>query len=195
MANSNITTRRNQPAPLARRFAEWDPFERMRELMQLDPFQDLPRRWLTDEATSLYSPRFDVREEKDGFVIQADLPGIKEEDVDVSITGNRLTVSGKREEEQVDESDSYYSRERTFGTFARSFTLPDNVDTDQIQANMQGGVLSLRIQKSAESQRKKIPLRASGNGGQGGEKAQPAAGNGGEKAQASTEKSQSKSKP
>jgi HSP20 family protein len=99
MPNSDITTRRNQPAPLARRLAEWDPFERMRELMQLDPFQGMPRLWLNDEVTSPYTPRFDVREEKDGFVIKADLPGIEEEDVDISITGNRLTVSGKREED------------------------------------------------------------------------------------------------
>jgi HSP20 family protein len=163
---ANIVPRRDQPAPLARRFGEWDPFERMRELMQWDPFQELPRRWFGEDA-SVYTARFDVREEKDAFVFQADLPGIKEDDVDISITGNRLTVSGKREHETVNESQSYYCRERSYGSFTRSFTLPDSVNADQIQANMQDGVLSLRIPKSPDAQPKKIPLKA-GNGGEKG---------------------------
>ena len=158
---ANIT---RNPAPLARRFGEWDPFERMRELMQWDPFQEMPRRWLGGEE-SAYIPTFDVKEEKDAFVFKADLPGIKEQDVDVSITGNRLTVSGKRQEEKVDESESYYCRERSYGSFSRSFTLPDSVNSDQIQASMQEGVLSLRIPKSPEAQPKKIALKP-GNGGE-----------------------------
>lgn len=167
---ANIVTRRNQPAPIARRFAEWDPFERMRELMQWDPFQDLPQRWLGGAGPEIYTPTFDVREEKEAFVFKADLPGIKEEDVDLSITGNRLTVSGKREEENVDERESYYCRERSYGSFTRTFTLPDSVDADQIQASMQDGVLSLRLPKSPEAQPKKIALKA-GNGGEQSEQA------------------------
>jgi HSP20 family protein len=161
---ANIVPRRDQPAPVARRFGEWDPFERMRQLMQWDPFQELPRRWFGEDV-SVYTPRFDVREENDAFVFKADLPGIKEDDVDISVTGNRLTVSGKREEESVKEAESYYCRERSFGSFARSFTLPDSVNTDQIQADMHDGVLSLRIPKSPEAQPKKIPLKV-GNGGE-----------------------------
>lgn len=166
---ANIVPRRTQPAPIARRFGEWDPFERMRDLMQWDPFQELPRRWLGGEAAELFSPTFDVREEKDAFIFKADLPGIKEEDVDISITGNRLSVSGKREQENVDESDSYYCRERSYGSFSRTFTLPDSVNADQIQANMQDGVLSLRLPKSPEAQPKKIALKP-GNGGQKADK-------------------------
>jgi HSP20 family protein len=166
---TGITPRRNQPAPLARAFGDWDPFERMRELMQWDLFSDLPRRWFGEDVSPLYTPRFDVREEKDALVFKADLPGIKEEDVDVSITGNRLTVSGKREEEGevVDESQSYYCRERSYGSFSRSFTLPEEVDADQVQASMKDGVLSLRIPKSPTAQPKKIQLK-SGNGDDGG---------------------------
>jgi HSP20 family protein len=108
-----------------------------------------------------------VRKEKEAFTIKADLPGIKEDDVDISITGNRLTVSGKREEETVDESDSYYCRERSHGSFSRSFTLPDTVNAEQIQADMQDGVRNLRVPKSPESQPKKIPLNLkTGNGGE-----------------------------
>src|SRR6188768_2851945 len=99
---ANIVPRRNQPAaPLTRRFGEWDPFERMRELMQWDPFQDLPGRWFGSDVA--FAPTFDVKEEKDAFTFKADLPGFKQEDVDISITGNRLTISGKREEEATSE--------------------------------------------------------------------------------------------
>jgi HSP20 family protein len=161
---ANIT-RRDQPATLTRRFGEWDPFERMRELMQWDPFQDLPQRWFGGDLGASYTPRFDVREEKDAFVFNADVPGLKEDDVNISVTGNRLTVSGKREEETVNESESYYCRERSYGSFARSFTLPDSVNADQIQATMKDGVLSLRVPKSPEAQPKRIPLK-SGNGGE-----------------------------
>jgi HSP20 family protein len=164
---ANIVTRGGQQAPLARHFGEFDPFERMRELMAWDPFQALPRRWFGEESTPQYIPRFDVKEEKDAFVIKADLPGMKEEDLDISVTGNHLTISGKREAEEVKESDTYYFRERMSGSFARSFTLPDNVSSDQIQANMQNGVLGLSIPKSAESKPKRIQLKSgNGNGGE-----------------------------
>lgn len=156
---ANIATRRNQPAPVARGFGEWDPFERMRELMQWDPFQD-PWRWLGGERAASYTPTFDVRAEKDALVIKADLPGIKQDDIDISITGNRLTVSGKREEERVEEGESYECRERSYGSFSRSFTLPDSIDADEVQAEMHDGVLTLRLAKSPEAQPKKIPLVA-----------------------------------
>lgn len=156
---ANIATRRNQAAPITRRFGEWDPFEQMRELMQWDPFQELPRRWLGGEGAEVFTPTFDVREEKDAFVFKADLPGIKEKDVEISITGNRLTVSGKREQENVEERESYYCRERSYGSFSRTFTLPDSVDADKIEANMQDGVLTLRLPKSPEAQPKKIALK------------------------------------
>jgi HSP20 family protein len=159
--------RGNQQAPIARRFGEIDPVERMRDLLTWDPFQGPLRRWFGEEAAAtLYAPTFDVKEETDAFVIKADLPGIKEEDLDITVTGNRLTVSGKREEERVEEAGAYYFRERSNGAFTRSFVLPDDVNSDQIQANMQDGVLTLRIPKAPESQPKKIALKSgNGNGG------------------------------
>jgi len=166
---ANIIHRGSQQAPIARRFGEFDPFERMRELLAWDPFQGPARRWFGEESAQLYTPSFDVKEERDAFVIKADLPGIKDEDLDISVTGNRLTISGKREAEKVEETDAYYFRERSSGSFNRSFTLPENVNSDQIQANMAEGVLSLRIPKAAESQPKKIALK-SGNGNGGGKK-------------------------
>jgi HSP20 family protein len=73
-------------------------------------------------------------------------------------------ISGQREEEKADESKSYYTRERSFGSFSRAFTLPDSIDSDHIEASMRDGVLQVTIPKSSESQPKKIPL-AKGDGG------------------------------
>lgn len=160
---ASLAPRQSPPAPVARRLGEWDPFERMRDLLAFDPLQDLSRLWF-GEAASTFAPRFDAREDKDCFVIKADVPGIKQADVDISITGNRLTISGHRQEEKVDESKSYYTRERSFGSFSRAFTLPDSIDSDHIQASMRDGVLEVRIPKRAEAQPKKIPLEAE-NGG------------------------------
>jgi HSP20 family protein len=161
---ANIVMRRNQPAaPLIRRFGEWDPFERMRELMQWEPFQDIPGRWFAGEGQ--YAPMFDVREEKDVFIFKADVPGFKQEDVEISVTGNRLTISGKRDEETANEAGSYYCRERLYGSFSRSFTLPDSVNADQIEASMTDGVLMLRVPKTAEAQPKRIAVKST-NGGE-----------------------------
>jgi len=155
--------RREEPSSsaLARPTREWDPFQTMRDLMHWDPFVEMtPRLWRGTEA--LFVPAFEVRETKDGFVFKADLPGFKEPDIDISLTGNRLNISGKRESESTEESDTYYCSERSYGSFNRSFTLPDGIDPDQIEAELKDGVLSLKVQKKAEAQPKKVSLRAGG---------------------------------
>jgi len=163
---ANIVTRRDQPAaPLAPPFGEWDPFERMRELMQWDPFREMPGRWFAAEAQ--YAPTFDMKEERDVFIIKADLPGFKQEDVDISVTGNRLNITGKRTEEVSNETGSYHYHERVHGSFSRSFTLPNSANADQIEASLNEGVLTLRMPKAVEAQPKRIPVKSSnGNGGE-----------------------------
>ena len=87
----------------------------------------------------------DVRETPDGFNCRVDLPGVKEEEVDISLTGNRLTISGQRQEETRDERDRYHSYECSYGSFSRSFMLPEGVDTDNVKAEMKDGVLNVSI--------------------------------------------------
>jgi HSP20 family protein len=93
---------------------------------------------------------------------------VKEEDIELSLNGNLLTVSGKREVEKREEGDQYFSVERSFGTFSRSFSLPDNVDVDHISADLRNGVLTAQIPKKPEAQPKKISIgkRSSSDGGQ-----------------------------
>lgn len=163
-----IIVARDQQTLPARRTGEWDPFEYLREFLQFSPFQDMPRRWLNADAGLAFAPRFDVREDTDCFVIKADIPGLKQADIEISLTNLRLCISGHREDERTEESKSYAMRERTFGSFSRDFMLPQSIDADGIEARMQDGVLEVTVPKRAESKPKKIPLQA-GNGTTNGE--------------------------
>ena len=151
--------RRDQPEGehgLTRRREWWDPFDVVRDMLTWDPFQEMRRMVAPQEGT--YLPSFDVKETKDAYLFRADLPGVKEENLDLSITGNRLTVSGKREEEQRKEEEHYFTFERRYGSFARSFTLPEGVDLEAVNAQLKNGELTIHVPKKAEHQPKKISL-------------------------------------
>jgi HSP20 family protein len=142
------------PAALMREFAR-DPFSVMREMMRWDPFREAaPLTW----GERGWAPDFDVRETKDSYVFKADLPGTKKEDIDISLIGNRLKVSGKREDEEETRGDTYYACERSYGSFVRTFTLPDTADTEHVSSNFDDGVLTLVVPKTAESKARKIQI-------------------------------------
>jgi HSP20 family protein len=133
----------------------FDPFEMMRDMMRWDPFAELGA---AGERELAFAPSFEVKETKDAYLFKADLPGVKEEDLDISLTGNRLTVSGHREEEKRDEGDRYYTYERSYGTFSRSFTLPEGVDVEHANAELKDGVLTINVAKRPEVKPKKIEV-------------------------------------
>jgi HSP20 family protein len=91
---------------------------------------------------------------------------VKEENIDVSLTGNRLTISGTREEETRDQNDRYHAYERSYGSFARSFSLPEGIDADHIQADMKNGVLSVTLPKRPEIQPRRIGIGQNAGAGQ-----------------------------
>jgi HSP20 family protein len=113
---------------------------------------------------STFSPNFDVEELKDAYVLKADLPGLTESDVDVTVTGNALTIAGKREAEQEREGQRYYAIERGYGAFSRSVTLPDGANLDELSANLKNGVLTVHVPKRPEVQPRKVTLGKSGAG-------------------------------
>jgi HSP20 family protein len=155
---ANITRRQGQQ-PMER---EWDPSRSLREWLGWDPFGEMmPMRGLGDQS---FVPQFDVKETNDAFVFKADLPGVKENDLDISLTGNRLTISGRRESEhkEGEEGSRYYCYERTSGTFSRSFTLPEGIDPEHVKADLKDGELELVVPKKPEVQPKRISL---GRGG------------------------------
>lgn len=154
---SNNVTIQKQSGPAAAtlaRPAAWDPFQSMRELFRWDPFQFGALMPLQAEAH--FAPDFEVKENKESFVFRADLPGVAEKDLQVQLNDNRLSVSGKRESERTEQNETYYASERSYGSFTRSFTLPEGVDADKAHAELKNGVLSIAIPKRPEAQPRKI---------------------------------------
>jgi len=113
-----------------------------------------------EEQPGRLTPTFEVRETKEGFVFKADVPGIKEKDLEITMTGNRLTISGKREAEKAENTDIFYARECSYGGFTRAFTLPEGTDgNNQIRAELNQGVLTLFLPKRPEQQPRRIEVR------------------------------------
>jgi len=133
-----------------------DPFRRMREMLSWDPFAEMESFMPSARA---FVPDMEVREAKDGYLIRADLPGVKEDDVSIDVSGRRLTISGRREEEHRDEGERYWAYERSYGSFSRSFTLPEGIEPDRIDANIQSGVLEVHIPKAKAEEPKRISVK------------------------------------
>ena len=129
-----------------------DPYSFARDLLGWDPF-------FGTRQVSAFSPAFEVKETTDSFVVRADLPGIEEKDLDVSLHAGVLTVSGSRQAEDRTEGESYALYERQFGSFSRSFSLPELADSERIEAKLDSGVLTLTIAKKAEAKPKKIAFK------------------------------------
>jgi HSP20 family protein len=129
----------------------WDPFEEMNRLH--DHF--FSGRGLTKEA---FRVAVDIREEDDAFHVDAEVPGLSAEDVKVDVEKNVLTLSGERNVEKEETEGTYRRVERQYGSFTRSFTLPETVDTDNISADLKDGVLALRLPKKEAPTPRKIAV-------------------------------------
>lgn len=105
-----------------------------------------------------WAPMVDITENKDAFVIQAELPGIKKEDVKVSVQDGVLTLQGERNYENTEDDDKRHRVERFYGHFSRSFTLPEHVDDENIQASYQDGVLQLTLPKQEKAKPRAIEV-------------------------------------
>src|SRR4051794_35677964 len=102
---ANIIRKNEQQEPMP---SSWEPLRLVRELMGFDPFAEMFPTANRFEGMT-FAPRFEVKETKDAYLFKADVPGIQENDLDITLTGNRVTVSGKREAEQREQSDRYYA--------------------------------------------------------------------------------------
>lgn len=108
--------------------------------------------------TSTWSPLVDIKEEKDCFLVLADVPGVKKEDIDISLENHVLTLKGERQFEQTEHHQGYTRRERTQGQFYRRFSLPQTADDAKITARYAHGVLEIRIPKREAATEKKIEI-------------------------------------
>lgn len=142
-------TNGNTPA----RYTARDPFQVARDLLSWDPF------FAGTRQASAFVPAFEVKETTDAFILKGDVPGVAEADLDIAVHNNVLTVSGSRQSEERKEGESFALYERQYGSFSRSFSLPDTADGDRVEAKLDAGVLTLTIWKKAEAKPRKIALR------------------------------------
>lgn len=134
-------------------------------LNQLHKELDRTREGGNDEgstATAEWAPAVDIKEESDKFVLQADLPGVKPEDIDISMENGVLTIKGEKKTETKNEKEGYKRVERTYGSFYRRFSLPDTANPDGISAKSNNGVLEIVIPKREAVQPKKINVTSTG---------------------------------
>lgn len=146
---SILRTRTPQAVPATA--ASLEPFRLMRDFLRWDPLLDYG-----PGAPTAFMPSFDVKEIPDAYQFRADLPGILEADLEISLEGSRLTVAGKREEEAPKEGERIHLSERSHGRFSRTFTLPEGVEGEKVVAELRNGVLTLMVPKRPEVRPRKI---------------------------------------
>ena len=119
----------------------------------------LPGIWRVFPSEEMvWAPAIDVLEQEDKFSVKVELPGVKEEDVHVSVTGDTLTIEGEKKAESEVKRKGYYYSETSYGSFSRSITIPSTVDTGKIEANYDKGVLEITLPKAPEVKTKKIKV-------------------------------------
>jgi HSP20 family protein len=149
-------------------------------VVKYDPFREL--RNLQDEMTRLFTgsrpasfnreemthgawaPSVDIFEDKDRLILEAELPGMNREDFEISVENNVITLSGERKFEKKTEGDNYHRIERSYGSFTRSFTLPQTVTADGATADFENGVLRVALPKREETKARKIEITGTGSG-------------------------------
>ncbi len=141
---------------------KWDPFremitlrDRMNRLFE-DSFSGQEKD--TDLIGSTWAPSVDIYENGNELILTAELPGMKEDDIEIKVEDNTLTLSGERKMEKDTKEENYHRIERAYGSFRRSFSLPHYIDQESIQAEHDSGVLKIKMNKKPESKPKNIKI-------------------------------------
>jgi len=135
---------------------KWDPFK---DMMMVNEFFDPFTAGLEKEQSYTWSPAVDVYETGKNIVLTAELPGVQQEDLDLSIFENVLTLRGERRLERDVKQENYHMVERNYGRFCRKFTMPCEVDGGSITASFKDGVLKVNIPKNASSKKINVELK------------------------------------
>jgi len=141
------------------------PFENFHTLRRLnsaldEAFANWPFQQESGSITSSWYPAVDVFEDKDAVKIVAELPGVKPEDVKLSLENNLLTIRGEKKQEAEERSERVHRYERSYGLFERAFALPSTVDGDKISAQVENGVLTIVVPKAERARPREIPVRS-----------------------------------
>jgi len=122
-------------------------------------FDQFSGRSEDEETSAVWAPRTDLSETDEAFRIRLDVPGMTKDDITINLQNNTLTVSGERTSERTDEGEEYVRVERAFGNFHRTFTLPNAVDPETVEAAYDDGVLTINVPKTEESTRRQIEIQ------------------------------------
>jgi HSP20 family protein len=140
---------------------KWEP---LREIEDIFDRYTRAMGWPSNRGQELittgdWTPRVDVSETDNEFVIKAEIPEVKKEDIKVSVDNGVVTIQGERKQEKEEKGKKFHRVERYYGSFVRSFTLPDNIDETKIKASFKDGMLNLQIPKTAEAKPKTIEVK------------------------------------
>lgn len=144
---------------------EWDwtsPFEELERMRrQMDFLSEGLTRGLWSRPAAGVFPLMNVTEDKESYYVRAELPGLKADDLDISVTGDTLSIGGERKLAAEDESARYHRREREAGRFSRIVSLPGRIDTGEVEARCTDGVLTVVLPKAEEAKPKQITVKTS----------------------------------
>jgi HSP20 family protein len=141
----------------------WEPAREISSLQQevnrlFGTFFDAPTGAGNGIGARRWIPAMDLVEEGEQYVLRADLPGVREEDVKVELDDDVLTISGERKSEHEERRDGYHRIERASGSFSRSLTVPDGVDPERVQARFENGVLEVRVPKPEQRKPRRVAI-------------------------------------
>jgi len=143
----------------------FEPFRGMNLHEQVSRLlEDSFRNSEKNSSLAAWAPAVDIHETESELVVTADLPGMTEEDIDVRVENNMLTIRGERKFEKSVNEDNFLRVERAYGSFSRSFSLPNTVNTEAIKAEYRNGVLSVKMPKREESKPKQVKVNVLANG-------------------------------
>jgi HSP20 family protein len=138
---------------------KWEPFRDMLNLRaDMDRFFKSFFSSLPEDKEGLWAPIIDIEEDNENYIVRAEIPGMKKEEIKVTVRDNLLTVSGERKHEKEVKEKTYHRIERSYGKFKRTITLPSAVDADKIKASYKDGVLNITLPKPESVKPKQIEV-------------------------------------
>jgi HSP20 family protein len=139
----------------------WSPFDQLTSLRdEINRLFESPASNGNSDAFNAWAPALDLFEDKESLVLRAEVPGLKKEDIDISLHENTITISGERRNEKKYEGSETSREERVFGRFTRSLQLPKQVDASKVKASYKDGILTVTLQKAEEAKPRQIAIQS-----------------------------------
>ncbi len=139
---------------------KWEPFKELMTLREdMDRFfNNFFGRSVTENYEGVWTPVVDIEEDKDNYIVRAELPGFRKEDITISVRGSRLALSGERAYESEDKGKTYHRIERSYGKFVRHINLPNEIDESKVKATYQDGILTVILPKPEAARPREVQI-------------------------------------